>query len=89
MGIFFPFFGDVVLSDGLHHIRSSPVVTGQGILQREGALSGPSDSFARRRAAQLESYLVHDFAQILLSFIQTLHLCENRKKIDTSHKISK
>lgn len=53
---------------------------GQGILQSEGAISGPSNSFTHRRAAQLESYLMHNFAQIFLSFIQTLHLCENREK---------
>lgn len=79
--IFFPFFGAVVLSDGLLHISSSPLVTGQGILQSKRTFSGPSDPFTHSCAAQLQSYFMHDFAQIFLSFIQTLHLCENKKKI--------
>lgn len=80
MGFLFPFGGEAVLPDSLHHIRSSPVVTGQCVLQSEGAVSGPSDSFTHCRATQLESYLMHDFAQIFLSFIQTLHLCEDRER---------
>ena len=75
------FFAGVVLSDGLHDIRSSPVVTCQGILQGEGSVSGPSHSSTHCCAAQLQSNLMHNFAQIFLSFIQTLHLCKKREKI--------
>ena len=73
-------FGEVVLFDGLHHIRGGPTVTGQHILQGEGPVSRPSDCFAHSRAAQLQSYLMHNLTQILLIFIQTPHLFGNRKK---------
>lgn len=52
---------------------------GQGIFQGEGAISGPSNSFAHRRAAQLQSYLMYNPAQIFLSVVQTLHLCDRQK----------
>lgn len=55
---------------------------GQGIFQGEGAISGSSNSFAHRCAAQLQSYLMHNFAQIFLSVIQTLHLCDREKIAD-------
>lgn len=51
----------------------------QGIFQGEEAISGPSDSFTHRRAAQLQSYLMHNSAQIFLSVVQTLHLCDREK----------
>lgn len=52
----------------------------QSILQGEGAISGPSNSFTHRRAAQLQSYLVHNSAQIFLSVVQTLDLCDREKE---------
>lgn len=52
---------------------------GQGIFEGEGAISGPSNSFAYRRAAQLQSDLMHNSAQVFLSVIQTLHLCDREK----------
>lgn len=55
--------------DGLHDIGSSPVVSDQGVLQREGSVSGASNTFTHRCAAQLKSYLVNYFTQILLRFI--------------------
>lgn len=74
----------MVLTDSPHHIRSIPLLMDQGIFQGEGAISGPSNSCAHRRATQFQSYLVHNSAQIFLSVIQTQHLCDGKKLSITS-----
>lgn len=74
----------MVLTHSLHYISSRPLLMDQGILQGEGAISGPSNPFTHRRAAQFQSYLVHNSAQIFLSVVQTLDLCDREKQPTTT-----
>lgn len=64
-----------VMLDGLHDIRSSPVMAGQSVPQDERPISGAPHSFTKCRAAELQTDLMKDFAQVSLCLIYALHLC--------------